>query len=789
MLVSMNWIEDFVDLSTEDKTALINRFTLSTAEVEDIIYKGEDTTGVVAAKVLSVEKHPDSKKLHLLKVDRGDKIVDCVCGAPNVYEGMTVAFACEGGQVCGMPIAKTTVAGYLSEGMCVSGAELQISDDNSGILDIKDDIKIGTDIKEIYQIDDIIFEVDNKSLTNRPDLWGHYGIAREFAALTGNELKKPEIDDCKAYEGLPDVDITPLEKNLLYRYTSIKIDNISVAKSPVNMAIRLYYCGMRSKNLLADLTNYVMLEQGQPMHAFDLKKVPSITVRCYDKEFDFETLDGVTRKIDKDTLMICTDEIPVCIAGIMGGKDSEITDDTTGVLLESANFDGISVRKSSTRLSLRTDASMRYEKVLDPEITPVAAGRFVKLLLDIDSGAKVISNLTDCYVRKYDEIKIDFNKKYIDRYTGIDIKTEEIKKTLTALGFSGTFSESGDYSVTVPSWRATKDVTIPADIVEEITRIYGYDNFEITTTLSPLAPVERTQAQKDERKIKDILVNKYALNEVNSYIWCDNAKYKSLGLDVEENVRIVNAMTVGNDVIRNNIVPSLLVFANENKNNSDDFGIFEVGRVVEGFRDNKTCNEVKKLGIVLFSRTESEKELYLKLHHMVSTIVKQTKHKSASFKNTNVKHSWQHPVNTSSVSCDGLEIGEISTLHPLQLKKLDKKANVVCAQIDVEKLAQIKTVTLAYNEPSKFPGMDVDLNFDVSEGQRYSDIEEAILKAAPEHMTDMTYVDFYKADGVKAMTVRLLFSSKDKTLAREEIDQIVKDLLKKLESANLKLKD
>ncbi|MBR2650396.1 MAG: phenylalanine--tRNA ligase subunit beta, partial [Clostridia bacterium] len=293
MFLSMNWIGDFVDLSDLDKKALIKNFTLSTAEVEDIIVKGEDTYGVIVAKIVSVENHPNSKKLHLLKVDNGKEIIDVVCGAPNVREGMKVALATEGGSVSGMKISVATVAGYESHGMCCSEAELGISDDHSGIIEITEDVALGTDIKELYDIDDIIFEVDNKSLTNRPDLWGHYGIAREFATITGRALKAPISVDVTAYKDLPEVAVSVKDPELCYRYSAIKVDNVTRKISPVNMRILIFYCGSRAINFLADLTNYVMLELGQPMHAFDNALVDKIEVQTFPEPFKFTTLDGV----------------------------------------------------------------------------------------------------------------------------------------------------------------------------------------------------------------------------------------------------------------------------------------------------------------------------------------------------------------------------------------------------------------------------------------------------------------------------------------------------------------
>ena len=519
MFLSMNWISDFVDLSGLDKLALINKFSLSTAEVEnEIFFKGSDISGIVAARIKEVLPHPDSKKLHLLKVDAGDgKLTDVVCGAPNVKEGMVTAFAKVGAHIGDIEITPRDLAGYTSFGMCCSEKELGISDNHEGIMEITDDIPLGTDLKDFYEIDDIVFEVDNKSLTNRPDLWGHYGIAREFAAISGRELKPLNAEDMAHYSALPQLDLK-IEDPLCRRYSCMSVKNITRKISPVNMRIRLFYCGMRAINFLADLTNYIMLEMGQPMHAFDSRKIDKIRIKRFEKPFKFTTLDGVERNIDENTLMICNDNTPVAIAGIMGGLDSEIVDDTDSLTLESATFDAASIRKSTVRLSHRTDASMRYEKSLDPEMTVPAIGRFLKLMHDADRGAEVISSLTDEYAAPFDKVELSFDKAFVDRYTGIEIDNERIVKTLKSLGF-GVENSGDDFKVSVPSFRATKDVTIKADIIEEITRIYGYDNFEVNTALAPLYPVRPETEKTVEDRIKDILVKSFDMHELHSYVW------------------------------------------------------------------------------------------------------------------------------------------------------------------------------------------------------------------------------------------------------------------------------
>ena len=785
MFLSMNWISDFVDLSGLDKMDLIHRFSLSTAEVENEIFeKGKDLSGVVVAEIKSVEPHPESKKLHLLKVDAGDgKLTDVVCGAPNVRVGMKTAFAKVGARLGDITIAPRPLAGFDSYGMCCSEKEIGISDDNSGIMDITDDIPCGTDIKDAYAVNDIVFEVDNKSLTNRPDLWGHYGIAREFAALAGRPLKPLDTVDLHAYDALPKVDMK-IEDPLCQRYSCLQVENIHTTVSPVNMRIRLYYCGMRAINFLADLTNYLMLEMGQPMHAFDSRKVEKLRIKRFPKPFAFQTLDGVERHIDENTLMICNGDTPVAIAGIMGGLDSEIVEDTTTLTLESATFDAVSVRKSTVRLAHRTDASMRYEKCLDPEMTVPAIARFVKLLTDTDKDARVVSSLTDEYAYHYDTVTLDFDQAYVDRYTGIQIDGDTIVHTLEALGF--TVKRDGDnFSVTVPSWRATKDVTIKADIIEEITRVYGYDNFAVHTASAPLYPVRPETEKTVEDRIKDILVKRFSLHEVHSYIWAYYDEYKALGLAVEDNVKLLNATNPNIETLRRSMIPTQLCQVRGNTAFAPSFGIFEIGRTVDGLDENGMCREYKKLAITLFSKTDSTETLYLSLRDMLAVLAADIKHKPLSFAAAEATHDYQHPRNLNTVLCDGVALGELGVVHPTVAKKIDKKAAIVYAEIDVRAFSEIADAGIVYREPSRFPGMEVDLSF-VSE--TYAPIGAAVEAANCPWIQDVDVVDTYRDESGKSITVRLVFSDDQRTLKREEVMEVADQIIASLSKQNIALK-
>lgn len=780
----MNWIKEYVDFGNQDVVSLIKRFTLSTAEVEDIYYKGKDVSGVIVAEIKDVQPHPNSKKLHLLKVDTGSKICNVVCGAPNVEVGQRVAFAPEGSHVVGGEIKKATVAGFESEGMCCGEDELGISDDHSGLMAIDVDCPLGTDIKSLYDIDDIIFEVDNKSLTNRPDLWGHYGIAREFSVLTGNPLKEMALTE-PVYDGKDKIEVKINRPDLAYRYTCCSFKNITRKVSPTNWRIRLYYCGMRSINLLVDLTNLIMLEVGQPTHAFDGTGIKSVTVDTPKEAFKFKTLDDVERNIDTDTLMIYTNDKPSAIAGIMGGLESEIEGSSDSTVLECAAFNGVSIRKSTVRLGHRTDASMRYEKMLDPELTKTACYRFWNLLKSVDSGAQVASLISDEYVKKYPILTIDIDKAYIDRYTGIDIPADTMYDTLTKLGF-GVDRKGDNFHVTVPTWRATKDVSLKADLVEEVSRIYGYDNFSIISTDSLLKPVRDSACRDEDNRVKDLLVKRYSMHEVHSYIWFEGKKLFDIGIEVEENPKLLNTVTPENSVLRNSMLPTLLTFAYENKSYADAYSLFEIGRVVEGTKEDGTCNERRKLGAVIYDKNSSEKDAYFKAVDIIRTIVSSIKHTEVSFEKAAPSHKWQNPKNTSNIIVDGVKLGTLCTLHPFNAQKIDKNAAIICFEMDMQLFNDIKIFDIQFHDISKFPVIDYDISLVMPKTTSFNKIIVKIQNMNVADLVSTSVIDVYELENETSVTVRFTFGAFDRTLAMDDVQASIKNILAELEKDGVK---
>lgn len=785
MFVSMNWIKDYVNIKGYDIEKLIQRFTLSTAEVEGIEYKGKDVQDVVVGEIISCENHPDAEHLHLIKVDTGSDVYDVVCGAQNARKGLKTAFCKVGGRVPGLEIKPSNIRGYVSYGMCCSEKELGISEKCDGIMELDSSLELGKNLKELFPIDDIVFEVDNKSLTNRPDLWGHYGIAREFAALTGQKVKPLDLME-NSYTGTDIVPVIIRGDKLVQRYTSIRIENVTKRVSPIEMRIRLQYCQSRAINLLTDLTNYIMLELGQPMHAYDGRIVDNIIVGIPEKTISFTTLDGTKHMVTSDTLMIYNNGTPIAIAGIMGGLDSEIKEDTNSVVLESATFDAVSVRKSASRMSLRTDASSRYEKALDPEMTIIAVKRFIALLKRVDAECKCASMITDVYNYHYPEIKINFNKKFVDCYTGIEISCERIKLTLEQLGFYTT-QDGSEFCSVVPSWRGTKDVGMKADIIEEITRIYGYDNFEIKTTHSPLLPAKSTKRRIEENLIREMLVKTYAMNEIHTRLWCDPDQLRNLDLTPEENVYILGS-SENNGILRASMMESFLPVVYNNRNYSSSFGIFEIGRVVQGTREDGTANEHRMLAVAMYSKEESEKTLYFKAVEMLNSMCDQLKHKLPKYSKIEVEHIWQHPKNTADIVLEGIRIGVLNTLHPKTLKKISKNGSVVCVEIDMDQLLSIPTKELVFEEPSKYPSIEYDLSLVLPEGTRFEQLKECWKKIGIKELKNVSVIDIYDSGIVKSITIRMTFGCNDRTLTGEEVQKRIDKVLSNFEDIGIKLK-
>ncbi len=777
MLISLNWIKDYVNLDGIEVDDIVKRFGLSTAEVEGVEYKGREIENVVVAEILSVENHPDSNKLHILKVNDGSgEPVQVVCGAPNVRVGLKTYFARVGGNVNGLKIKPAKLAGVDSFGMCCGGNELGIEADTSGIVELDDSLVVGTDIKDILPIEDVLIEVDNKSLTNRPDLWGHYGIAREFATIFKRELKPLEMEDLNKYNNLQPLNIKVETKNC-YRYCGLTVENVINKVSPSLIKLRLNYCGMRDINLLADMTNYLMLEMGQPMHAFDNDIVKGITVVENEKPLEMETLEGEKHIIEENSMVICDEtKVPVAIAGVKGGLKSGISENTSKLLLESACFDCVSIRKTSRKIGLITDASQRYEKSLDPEMCDDAIARLVYLLRQAEPRINVTSSLTDVYNFHYPKHEIIIDTDFLARRGGVKLSLNDVVDTLTRLGFEVEILDlvKEEIKVSVPSFRGTKDVSIKEDLVEEIFRMYGYDNIKSAPMEMPLQPVEQIPTHTKEYEIKYALASIFNLNEVHSYVWNYEEYNKSVGIEQNSVVRLLDSSHSGQSGIRSSLAPTIIKFADENKNKLDNFGIFEIGRVWDSLDKNNLAVEKKKLAVVLAYEYIGEKELYFRLKEIVEYIANHIMHIKVDYLGK-TENKIYHPINSCAISCGDVVVGEMGVMHPVIAKNIDKRKAMAVLELDVEKMLECEKVQFKVKQTSKFQSVSLDFNFVAPNSMKYGEIEKALNEFRASYLLEHSLKDIYINDEVLAgkisYTINFIVTPKDRTLEASDIEK------------------
>ena len=790
MKISINWIKEFVDLDGITPEEMIKRFNLSTAEIEGVEYRGSDVSNVVFGKIIDL-KDIEGSKNHLLKVDVGDEVLQIVCGAPNARVGMTTCVAKVGANVQGHKITAAKRNDIDSFGMCCGYDELGIGSDTSGIIDLEGDYKLGQDVKEVFPIDDVVFEIDNKSLTNRPDLWGIYGLAREFACIFNRKLKDVDVVDLSKFDGLEKIKIN-VESSGCMRYSALSASNITVKKSPIPMAIRLNYCGMRDINLLADITNYVMLELGQPMHAFDNEKVDAINVINAKTGDEITTLEGEKHAIPEGAVVIADkNKIPVAIAGIKGGLLSGITDETTSVLFESAVFESSIIRKTSRAVGLITDASQRYEKSLDPEGTPVSLARIIYLLKNIDKNIIVTSAFSDCYKYKYDTKRITVTADFISSRVGENISQEQIVDTLKKLGF--TVSVKGEnIDIIVPSFRATKDVSMKEDIVEEVARIYGYDNIEPRPLSLPIIPAIKRKDQDVEYNTKYLLSVKYNLNELHSYVWNFDSFNKEHNINSASYIHLLDSSGTGQNGIRSELAPTLIKFFEENKNNFSEIGIYEIGRVVDGLDENNLAIEKKKLCVLLASQTKSESQLFFDMKKIVLDVAKNIVgiadldcHKANEVK------GYVHPRIVANVASREGEYGYLGALHPSVLSTLDKKYKVAIMELDVGKMFNARTYAVKAKQITKFQNVLLDFTFSVPSEMKYGDLLQILSKCRSKILRGYSFVSTYmdnEKSPTKAITIQAELAAFDHTLDSNEIESFRTELIAHMLKNKINLK-
>ncbi|TFH40070.1 MAG: phenylalanine--tRNA ligase subunit beta, partial [Chrysiogenales bacterium] len=583
MWLSLNILSQMVDTAGIAPDELALRLTMATAEIDTIELVNAHFDSIITAKITGVMPHPGADKLTLVDLDGGDRTYRVVCGAPNHSIGDIVPLAIPGTRFSDeMVIAKTIIRGEASEGMLCSERELGLSDDHSGIMILASDTDIGVPFSRLYPLRrDVRFEIDNKSITHRPDLWSHEGFAREIGALFGREFRS--VVDWGLLDGVSGdakLSVRILAPEAAPRYSALAVSGIRIEESPDWLKARVESIGMRPINNIVDITNYVMAELGEPMHAFDRKKLNGneILVRMAGKNEPLTTLDGSDFALHPEDIVIADSKGPIALAGVMGGGNSEIDGTTTDIVLEAANFNPVNIRKTAARYSHRTEAAIRFEKSLSPELTVPALLRCYDLIRRIIPGASADSGIIDAYPVVQKPVVIKTDTDFIRKRLGADIDDGRILGILESLDFAVTPGTSG-LTVAVPHYRATRDVSMPEDIVEEVGRIYGYDTIVPEPPMIPCGTPGKNRVRLFERRVKEALSGHAGMIEVSGYSFTGEATLEKLSINMDAELRLANPLSQEQDRLRRSLVPNIVQNIALNSRYHDEFRIYELGRV------------------------------------------------------------------------------------------------------------------------------------------------------------------------------------------------------------------
>ena len=800
MKLSLNWIKDYVKLPEDmDLKRLAYDLTMSTVEVEGAESLAERFDKIVVGIIKGVEPHPNADKLRVCKVDVGDgEIKDIVCGGSNLETGMKVVVACPGAMVRwhgeGEPveIKNTKLRGVASYGMICASSEVGLDDlfpaaEEHEIMDVSAfDAKAGTPLATALDLDDIILEIDNKSMTNRPDLWGHYGIARELAALYDlpiAEFDKYVPEKCDSY------DVRIKDEERCPRYIGAKVEGLSVKPSPFEMQSRIWRVGMRPINALVDVTNYVMLATGQPTHVFDSNHIiDHIEVRRANDGEKLRLLNDKELALSSDDLVIADAEGAVALAGVMGGAKDSVLPDTASVILEVASFDSKGVRRTALRYDNRTEASSRYEKAIDTARCDQALSLAMKLFSELYPEMKVTA-ISDVYPKKPEKNEIDVDFDWLDRRLGKRIPQEIVAKKLGALGFGVDFTEKGMH-ITVPSWRSTGDISIKADIMEEVARMYGYENFEATSITTSFDGAVNQLDTDLVRRIKEYLAFRCNMQEIFTYPWMSDEFVQALNENTDGILALATPPSPDEKYIRSSLLPNICKAIVKNERNFGEFDIFEEAQIfldkdyTDAYKGEKLPCQKKHLGCAFVGASDSIAELFRKAKGVIGMMPRYTHMEGFTFEK-NDKPYWADDTVWLNIMLNGKKIGDLALLS--------KKAALACGikvlsailvELDMDELIPLKSRTNRYERLPEFPMNEYDLSFLIDSMVKWDDIYSAVMSKRHELLRELRFVDEYKGKqipaGKKSVTVRLVIGSGEKTLTGAEIEQVAASVTKKL---------
>jgi len=784
MLVSLKWLKDYIDFDLPAQE-LADRLTMAGLEVDEIKTITPKFSGIVVAVILSVSPHPKADKLSLCSVTDGARTYPVVCGAKNIKVGDVVPLAKVGAVIPGGYAIKSTVLrGEKSDGMLCSEAELEIGDDASGIMQLPSGITPGIPLETALDLGDTVLDV---SITpNRSDCLSMIGMAREVAALTGGKIKMPSIDIKESDEDIGSLaSVTIVDTDLCPRYSARMIKKVKIGDSPVWMKARLEAAGMRAINNVVDVTNFVMLEMGQPLHAFDFRFLEEgrIVVRKSKDGEEFVSLDEKSHILPSDTVLICDGKKPVAIGGIMGGLNSEVKEDTQVIFLESAYFNPSAIRRSSRRLAMPTDAAFRFERGIDPEGVIRALNRAAQLIAGL-SGGSVCKNYIDEYPQKIPAVQnIPLRLDRIREIVGMAIASEDVMRILKSIDMTVLDQGGGKYLVSPPTFRV--DIEREIDLVEEVIRLYGYDRVPVTIPAVSVKEMDIISRLALEERIRQLLTGS-GYSEIINYSFTTPASADGLLLPPNDERRrfvvIKNPLTEDQSVMRTTMSYGLLETLKKNINNASlNLKIFEIGRIFLK-RGDGDLPEEKNILAGLLSGKASEDLWGLKvnvdfydLKGCLENVFYDLKLEQRRY-HAEISEPFLHPGQSCRLYVKDTNIGFMGQVHPEVLEKMDIRHNAYLFEINLDVLEKQLNPRIHYMEVSKFPAVTRDVAFVIPLSMEADKMLEIVLSQREDLLENVGIFDIYAGkgleEGTKSLGLRFSYRAPDRTLTDAEINSI-----------------
>ena len=795
MKLSLKWLSEFIDLNGLTTDEIVERMVKCGFEVEEITYLSR-ATDLVVGKVIECKDHPDSDHLHVTKVDVGDEVLDIVCGAPNCREGLKVIVAKAGAQLPEITIKKSVIRGQESNGMLCSLKELGIDADllpadspsHNGIEELDDRFNVGdTDILDKLGYDDTILDVS--IYANRPDCLSMYGMAKEMGAILSREVRLPQFDGASDIGKASDFQLKSDSINCPHFLAKV-VNHVEIKESPEWMQRHLRSNGVKCINNLVDISNYVMLETGQPLHFYDLRSIPNkeITVKD-DYQGPYVALDGIEYQLEKGDLLITSENKPIGIAGIMGGDNTKILDDTASLVIEAALFDNAQIRRTSNRLGLQTEAAARFSKGLEPLCQKKAVDRAVQLLIEL-ADASDFEETVEYGKADYEPYEITETLTHLNTLIGKNYAMEEVLSVMKDLDFP-TRTDGEQFHVSIPSYRSI-DLKIREDLDEEIIRLTDFDDLQATLPLIPQTVGKLTPIQKIRRTIRTILINNGFYDTVNYTLVSEDYMKEKL-LSFGDDVSLLSPLSDARRYIRSSLMMSLLEALNYNlDHHNENVSLFEISKVYS------SNGEQERLGIIMqgdflnqkLKHIELKSDFYV-LKGLLNELLTAIGFDSGrvQLKENDLDTVHFHPYQSAILTFNGKAMAIFGKLHPTFLKnyKLD---DVYYAEMILDDLAQAEPAKVRAAVLSRYPSVSRDISLMLKEEIKAADLLKQIRKTGGKIVKNCEVFDVYQGEhiekGYKSVSLNIVYEDKDKTLTTEDVndihDRIVSDLLKRFEA-------